>query len=115
GVMLDLEDSMANTWDHLMLGHENVVSALYGELTYEDAKRGGTVGIKESPTVEWNRVRGLHLSQAGVLQDEVTSASLFDLALLVFRLDYARLKHPLCIYIAKSESADEALWWKDAF
>ena len=41
GVMLDLEDSMANTWDHLMLGHRNIVAALYGELTYEDAKRGG--------------------------------------------------------------------------
>ena len=43
GVMLDLEDSMANTWEHLMLGHRNIVAALYGELTYEDAKRGGTV------------------------------------------------------------------------
>ena len=41
--MLDLEDSMANTWDHLMLGHGNIVAALYGELTYDDAKRGGTV------------------------------------------------------------------------
>ena len=28
GVMLDLEDSMANTWDHLMLGHRNIVAAL---------------------------------------------------------------------------------------
>src|SRR5579862_9375453 len=45
GVMLDLEDSMANTWDRLMAGHTNVVSALYGELTYEDQKRGGTVSI----------------------------------------------------------------------
>ncbi len=40
GVMLDLEDSMANTWEHLMLGHRNIVAALYGELTYDDAKRG---------------------------------------------------------------------------
>ena len=42
GVMLDLEDSMANTWDHLMLGHANLVAALYGELTYDDTKRGST-------------------------------------------------------------------------
>lgn len=115
GVMLDLEDSMANTWEHLMLGQQNIVAVLYGDLTYEDGKRGGTVGIKPSKTVVWNRVRGLHLGQAGVLLDEVVSASLFDLALLVFRLDYARLRHPLCIYIPKSESAEEALWWKDAF
>ncbi len=115
GVMLDLEDSMANTWEHLMLGHDNVISALYGELTYADAKRSGTVRIEPSDTVVWNRVRGLHLSQAGVLEDELTSASLFDLALLSYRVDYERLKHPLCVYIPKSESAEEALWWKSVF
>jgi malate synthase len=115
GVMLDLEDSMANTWSHLMLGHENIVAALYGELTYSDAKLGRSVGIKPSSTVTWNRVRGLHLSQAGVIDRDVTSAALFDLALLVFRLQYERLRHPLCIYIPKSESAEEALWWKQVF
>ncbi len=115
GVMLDLEDSMANTWEHLMLGHRNIVAALYGELTYEDAKRGGTIAIAPSTTVVWNRVRGLHLAQAGVISHVLTSASLFDLALLVFSLDYERLRHPLCIYIPKSESAQEALWWKEAF
>ncbi|MBV9233068.1 MAG: hypothetical protein JO030_03410, partial [Candidatus Eremiobacteraeota bacterium] len=115
GVMLDLEDSMANTWQHLMAGHRNIIAALYGELTYEDPKRGGTVGIKPSATVVWNRVRGLHLSQAGIVTHVPTSASLFDLALIVFRLDAARLRHPLCIYIPKSESAAEALWWKDVF
>ncbi len=115
GVMLDLEDSMANTWDHLMLGHSNIVAALYGELTYDDAKRGSTVGIAPGNTVVWNRVRGLHLSQSGILENELTSASLFDLALLAFRIEPSRLKHPLCIYIPKSEAADEALWWKAVF
>ncbi len=115
GVMLDLEDSMANTWEHLMLGHRNIVAALYGELTYEDAKRGGAVAIAPSDTVVWNRVRGLHLSQGGILEHELTSASLFDLALIVFRLDYERLRHSLSIYIPKSESAEEALWWSEVF
>ncbi|MBC5799346.1 MAG: hypothetical protein GIX03_08515 [Candidatus Eremiobacteraeota bacterium] len=114
GVMLDLEDSMANQWDHTLLGVGNIVAALYGELTYEDRKRGRTVGIKESAPVILTRVRGLHLSQAGVYP-QTTSASLFDLALLVHQLDLSRLKHPLCIYIPKSESADEALWWRDVF
>jgi malate synthase len=27
----------------------------------------------------------------------------------------AELKHPLCFYIPKSESAEEALWWRDLF
>jgi len=114
GVMLDLEDSMANDWQHTLLGVHNVVAALYGELSYVDTKRGGTVGIKASPTVTFTRVRGLHLSQGGVYA-ESTSASLFDLALLVFQLDFAKLKHPLCIYIPKTESAREALWWRDVF
>jgi malate synthase len=114
GVMLDLEDSMANEWSHAMLGTRNVLAALYGTLTYDDVKRGRTVAIEPSKTVTFTRVRGLHLSQAGVYP-EPTSASLFDLALLVYQVDFARLAHPLCIYIPKSEAAEEALWWRDVF
>ncbi len=115
GVMLDLEDSMANTWDHLMLGHQNLVAALNGRLTYDDQKRGQTAAIKPSTTVIWNRVRGLHLSQAGIF-DGFTPASLFDVALLAYSVDIEQLANrTLCIYIPKSESAQEALWWRDLF
>ncbi len=115
GVMLDLEDSMVNTWEHTLLGHGNIVQALYGQLEYFDAKRNRTVGIERTTTVVWNRVRGLHLSQAGVYA-EPTCASLFDLALLAHRLDLGRLANrTLCIYIPKSECAQEALWWRDVF
>lgn len=115
GVMLDLEDSMANTWANLMLGHRNLVDALYGKLSYEDKKRGRTVGIEPGSTVIWNRVRGLHISQAGIY-DEPTPASLFDVALLAYRLDLECIPHrTLCIYIPKSESAEEALWWSELF
>jgi malate synthase len=114
-VMIDLEDSMANAFDRILLGIENAISAYYGELTYVDKKRGETtVGIKPSSTVIWTRVRGLHLSQAGIY-DEPTPAPLFDLALLAYKLDFSRLSHPLAIYIPKSESAEEALWWRDVF
>ena len=116
GVMLDLEDSMANSWPHLMRGVANIVAALHGELAYDDVKRGRRVGIEPGPAVIWSRVRGLHLAQAGVMPDaDVTSASLFDLALIVFQVEPERMRHPLCIYIPKSESAEEALWWRDAF
>src|SRR5437867_6978757 len=95
GVMLDLEDSMANTWPHLMRGVANILAALEGRLTYEDRKRGRTVGIESSSTVIWNRVRGLHLAQAGVLPSgEITSASLFDLALIAFQVEPEPLRHP---------------------
>src|SRR5829696_2501225 len=115
GVMLDLEDSMANTWSNLMAGVANIDAALKGELTYCDAKRQTNVGIKESNTVTLIRPRGLHISQAGVLKDELISASLFDVAAVAFQADIDRLRHPLSFYIPKSESAEEALWWRDLF
>jgi malate synthase len=115
GVMIDLEDSMANEWANLVQGHANAVEALHGTLTYEDAKRGRRVAIDQGRTVTWVRVRGLHLNQAGVVSGELTSASLFDLALLVRSIDPDRLRHPLSIYVPKSESAEEATWWRDVF
>ncbi len=116
GVMLDLEDSMANRWDCVVRGHDHLVAALHGELTYRDRKRGREVGIEASGVVTWNRVRGLHLGQLGILPDgQETPASLFDLALLAFRVTPEKLRHPLCIYIPKSESAAEGRWWREAF
>jgi malate synthase len=115
GVMLDLEDSMANAWPNLMRGVDNIHQALEGRLTYRDAKRGRDVGIEASNVVIWNRVRGLHLSQANVIGGETTSASLFDLASIAWRVEPEKLRHPLAIYIPKSESADEAKWWADVF
>lgn len=114
-IMIDLEDSMANEFALTLRGIDNAVAAYYDELTYVDTKRGNAVvGIKAEPAMIWTRVRGLHLSQAGVL-DEYTPASLFDLALLAYKLDFARLRHPLAIYIPKSETAAEAAWWRDVF
>ena len=70
GVMIDLEDSMANDFAHTLEGIDNTVKMYYGELTYVDKKRGGNVvGIKPSSTVLWTRVRGLHLSQAGIYDE----------------------------------------------
>ena len=115
GVMLDLEDSTVNEWEHQRLGVENILEALRGTLTYFDKKRDKLVGIKPSPTVIWIRPRGLHIHQGGILGDELTSASLFDVTRIAFRVDPGELKHPLAFYIPKSESADEALWWRDLF
>lgn len=115
GVMLDLEDSMANTWPNLMRGASNILEALRGTLTYFDEKRNRVVPIAQSDTVIWVRPRGLHLSQAGVFNGEPVSASLYDVALIAHQLDRDELRHPLAFYIPKSESAEEALWWRDLF
>lgn len=115
GVMLDLEDSTANAWENNALGIKNILEALAGRLTYFDRKRNKTIAINPSTTVIFTRPRGLHLHQAGVLPDELLPASLFDVAMVAYQVDFSALKHPLCIYIPKSESADEALWWRDLF
>src|SRR5881296_402009 len=115
GVMLDLEDSTANAWEHNSRGIKNILEALPGRLTYFDRKRNKTVGINPSTTVIFTRPRGLHIHQAGVLSGELIPASLFDVAMVAYQVDFSALKHPLCIYVPKSESADEALWWRDLF
>jgi malate synthase len=115
GVMLDLEDSNANSWEHTICGIENILDALAGRLTYYDRKREKTVGISPSSTVIFTRPRGLHLHQAGILDGELLPASMFDVAMVAYQVDFSTLTHPLCFYIPKSESADEALWWRDLF
>jgi malate synthase len=114
-VMLDFEDSMANFWPNLQHGIENVLEALRGSLAYEDTKRGRRVGIEPSSTVIFTRTRGLHLSQSGLMPDGPMAAALFDAASVVYRADPGELRHPLAFYIPKSESAAEALWWRDLF
>src|SRR5258708_32326189 len=115
GVMLDLEDSCVNEWSHHQTGVANILACLRGELSYYDKKRDRTVGIQQTGTVVFTRPRGLHLNQAGLIPGELVSASLIDVARIFYGIDPAELKHPLCIYIPKSESAEEALWWRDLF
>src|SRR5260370_36655723 len=40
---------------------------------------------------------------------------MFDVARVAFQVSPSELKHPLSFYIPKSESAEEALWWRDLF
>jgi malate synthase len=115
GVMLDLEDSCVNAWSHHETGVANILACLRGELTYYDNKRQRTVAINPSSTVVFTRPRGLHMNQAGLIAGEMVSASLFDVARVFFGVDPTELKHPLCFYVPKSESAEEALWWRDLF
>jgi malate synthase len=115
GVMLDLEDSTVNEWSHQQTGIRNILACLRGELKYQDRKRNREVGIQPSSTVIWVRVRGLHLHQGGIFRNQLTPASLWDLARVAFEYDPDWRRQPLAIYIPKSESAEEALWWRDAF
>src|ERR1700694_1364703 len=55
GVMLDLEDSMVNQWEHQRVGVDNILPGLRGSLTYFDKKRAQLVGIEPKQTVIWIR------------------------------------------------------------
>src|SRR5258705_7873526 len=77
-------------------------------------RRQRTLDIMTIKTVIQTRARGLHISQAGVF-GEPMSASLYDVARIVYQADFAKLKHPLTFYIPKTESAEEALWWRGGF
>jgi malate synthase len=114
-VMLDLEDSTANIWENILLAVRNILAAYKYELSYDDKKRQKKVAVERSKTVTWVRPRGLRLSQGGVVKNEIMSASLFDLALIWYQLDPAWLPHNFAVYIPKTESAEEAFWWRDLF
>src|ERR1700675_1847368 len=114
-VMIDLEDSTANAWEHILRRVKNTIAAYKYELSYEDKKRGKKVTVQRSKTVTWVRPRGLHISQGGVVKNEIMSASLFALARIWYEIDPATLPHNFCVYIPKSESAEEAFWWRDLF
>ena len=68
GVMIDLEDSMANDFAH----HAAQASTIRLRCTTANSPTSITnaaepsSAIKPSSTVLWTRVRGLHLSQAGI-------------------------------------------------
>ena len=70
-VMVDIEDSTANIWEHVMLAVANTVAAYKYELSYDDKKRGKKVSVQRSKTVTWVRPRGLHISQGGVIKNEI--------------------------------------------
>ena len=56
--MIDLEDSTANIWEHILLAVNNTIAAYKYELSYDDKKRQKKVTVQRSKTVTWVRPRG---------------------------------------------------------
>jgi len=121
GVMLDLEDSMANNGPTLLSAHNNIKLALTRQLGWMgdlDDMNSVVMTDKNSPSTIFTRVRGLHMGQyipTRTKKKHYVSASLFDLAYHFYDMELGNLKHPPLIYIPKSESVQEASWWKLAF
>jgi malate synthase len=125
GVMVDLEDSTANTWKNIHQGYINLYNLFKGELSYmknDEKIKVKTAEEAEVPTTLWIRARGLHMAQVLKfplsLQTIETSASLLDVCMAAFNFANDKLpclKQPLAFYIPKSEHAEEALWWAELF
>lgn len=120
GVMLDLEDSCANTPDVILDGHVNAKACIHkkSSLCYWKNEKDAVCIDPDSPSKVFLRVRGLHMGQmlpSKTKNARYVSASLFDLAWFFWDLELDLLRHPPLVYIPKTESAAEALWWKNAF
>lgn len=114
-IMLDLEDSVVDLWPQTSLALANVQAALERRLTCVDPQGGRARRAARFPTFTAVRVRGLQDAQHGIVPDEALPAPLYDLASIVYGVDHARLRHPLCVVIPRAQSVDEAIWWRDVF
>jgi len=123
GVMIDLEDSTANYWGNIDQAHRNTVKTLRRTINYWKNDQEKRID-PDSKAVLWIRPRGLHMTQSIAcpmsLSRATTSASLYDVAMIASQIGgphRTRLleKQPLCFYIPKSESAEEAEWWASLF
>lgn len=110
GVMLDLEDSLANTRQNIRDGINNCIRALEQRASY--VKEGTIIEQKEKPVL-FVRPRGLHLFDRNHEGD--LSSAFYDVVQVADNIMTDKLQHNLCFYIPKSESAEEALWWRDLF
>jgi malate synthase len=110
GCMLDLEDSITTDWPHVSEGIRNAVAAVHGSLTHDDRRTGRRYAVEPSGQVVYTRPRGMHLDETHALHGETVSASVFDLALILFQIVGAPERRR-CFYIPKVESAEEGKWW----
>ncbi|HKK47411.1 MAG TPA: hypothetical protein VJ964_17920 [Balneolaceae bacterium] len=121
--MLDFEDSMKPSWGNVVDGFHNLIGAVRGDLTFDQA------ATKTSPAKHYRldpddmpgimvRCRGLHLDEQHVLiHDKPIAAGIFDLAVSFYHsaallIDRGRTPK---YYIPKCESYQEARWWNTLF
>ncbi|POW60612.1 malate synthase A [Candidatus Pantoea alvi] len=115
--MADFEDSLTPQWDKLMEGQQTLREAVSGTLSFT-SETGKIYQLRADPAVLMCRVRGLHLEEKHVQwQGKAIPGGLFDFALYFFH-NFATLlskgSGPY-FYLPKSESWQEAAWWREIF
>ncbi len=121
--MADFEDSLAPTWENVVLGQKHLMAAVRGTLSKEDAARGKRYTLNDERALLMVRPRGWHLEEKhfvvghSLVDERRAPASLFDFGLCFFhnaREQVRRGTRPY-FYLPKLESHLEARLWNDVF
>ena len=115
--MADLEDSLAPTWENILLGQESLFHAVRRTLTFTNESKK-VYALKKKVATLIVRPRGWHLSEKHVLiNHKPASASLFDFGIYFFHNAQELMKRGTgpYFYLPKMESHLEARLWNDVF
>ncbi|MBL8936483.1 MAG: malate synthase A, partial [Archangium sp.] len=115
--MADFEDSLAPSWENVVVGQESLFAAVRKTLTFTSPE-GKAYKLNEKIAQLFVRPRGWHLLEQHVHVDgKPMSGSLFDFGLFFFhnaKEQLARGVGPF-FYLPKMESHLEARLWNDVF
>jgi len=115
--MADCEDSLAPTWDNVILGQVNLRDAVRRQIEFVSAE-GKVYRLAENPAVLMVRPRGWHLQERHLLQQgKALPGALVDFGLYLFHNHAAlaaRGSGPY-FYLPKLESHLEARLWAEVF
>ena len=115
--MADFEDSLAPTWENIVLGQINLRDAVKRAITYTSPE-GKSYTLNQRTATLLVRPRGWHLPEKHVLIDgQPISGSLFDFGLYFFHNAHTLLATGTgpYFYLPKLESHLEARLWNDVF
>jgi malate synthase len=114
--MADFEDSTSPTWENILEGHQNLMDAVRGTISYVTPKK--VYALNEQVAVLMVRPRGWHLDEKHIVIDgQPMAASLVDFGLFVFHngVFLAEQQRGPFFYLPKLESHHEARLWDDVF
>ena len=114
--MADFEDATSPSWENIVSGHQNVIDAVEGTISFETPEK--EYKLADEIATMLIRPRGWHLPEPHVLIDgEPVSGSLFDFGLFVFHNAQKLLDRGSgpYFYLPKLESRHEARLWNEVF
>lgn len=116
--MADFEDSNSPSWENCLGGQVNLRDAVARTISFEDAAKGKTYRLVDTPAVLFVRPRGWHLDEKHVTAGgETFSGALFDFGLFFYHNAAALTaagSGPY-FYLPKLENHLEARLWNDVF